>query len=129
MILEVNAQLQLFLSTVLIGVVVGFFFDMFKIFRHTFPHKNIFVQIEDLLFWIVVTVFVFQFMFLNNCGEIPFFSILGIVLGAILYFSLLSEYFLMIFKTIIHIIKYIISLLFTIILTPFKILISIKKLF
>ena len=114
------AQAWLFLSTVLVGAAIGLFYDIFRIFRKILRHPTAFVQLEDLFFWLVVTAAVFYFMLHRNYGEIRPFTIIGIIVGATLYFATISQWIIKVFVAIInYVIKVIVSV-FRIIFTPFR---------
>jgi len=120
MILSMPAQAWLFLSTVLVGVAIGVFYDIFRIFRRILRHSSAIVQLEDLFFWLIVTGAVFYFMLHRNYGEIRPFTIIGVIIGAALYFATISQW---IVKVFVAIIKYVIKVFLTvvrIILTPFR---------
>jgi hypothetical protein len=59
MILSMPAQAWLFVSTVMAGGAVGVFYDFFRVLRRTAPHRKWAVQLEDLFFWLAVTVLIF----------------------------------------------------------------------
>jgi spore cortex biosynthesis protein YabQ len=110
-----SGQAWLFLSTVLLGAGVGFVYDIFRIFRKTAPRfarRAAAVQLEDLFFWLCVTLGVFYFMLVRNFGEIRFFSVIGMLIGTVLYFSTLSRHVIFIFVHIINFLKKIIVLPF-----------------
>lgn len=122
MILSLNHQAVLFLTTAAAGFLLGLLYDAVRIFRQIFPHKNALIQIEDALYWGVVILLMFVFMLHENYGEIRFFSILGAFLGMGLYFLSLSRLILSVSDFIIHIIKSVLLLFFTIVSTPFRLL-------
>jgi len=120
MILSMPAQAWLFLSTVLVGAAIGLFYDTFRIFRKIMPHSTIVVQLEDLFFWLVVTGAVFYFMLHRNYGEIRPFTIIGIIVGAALYFATISQWVIKVFVAVInYVIKVFVSVV-RIIFTPFR---------
>lgn len=115
MILSMENQATLFLIAVVTGVFVGFVYDIFRILRKTIKHKNIFVQIEDIIYWLFASFVVFFTMLNKNQGEIRVFSIVGCAIGMCIYFSTLSpfiikasvtvvEFFKKVFLTTLHII-------------------------
>lgn len=120
MILSLQGQAQLFLLTVLLGGALGLVYDCLRVFRHIIPHKRLWVQIEDGLFWLVAVFFVFAVMLGANYGEIRFFSILGMFGGMGLYFLTLSHLVIAVSDRVIYIVKKVLFLLFTIIMTPFR---------
>ena len=86
MILSMGNQALIFLITAVVGFFIGFIYDIFRIIRKLFKHKIILTQIEDILFWIVVSLFMFFVMLSNNYAQIRAFNVLGAALGALLYF-------------------------------------------
>ena len=91
MILSMSRQTLLFLSTIAAGAVIGLIYDLFRVLRKTIPHANLAVQIEDAVFWLGCSVLMFSFMLHRNYGEVRFFAILGMALGAVIYFHTISK--------------------------------------
>lgn len=124
MILSVSDQALLFLSTAVIGFVLAFFYDWIRIFRRIIPHHDWLTYAEDILYWLMVSVFVFVVLLEKNYGEIRFFSIAGVLIGMILYFFTLSSLFLSVSMTIINFIKRVILFIVRIVLAPFRLLLK-----
>lgn len=122
MILSLNEQATLFLLTVAIGAIIGFLYDVLRIFRKMIPHKSFFIQVEDGVYWICVVFFMFFIMMIKNDGEIRFFSVCGAFLGMGLYFLAISPIVNMVSDRVVAILKYLILLFFTILRTPFRIM-------
>ena len=122
MILSLHAQAKLFLLTVLMGGGMGLLYDALRVFRHALPHKPLWVQLEDGLFWLLAVFLVFGVMLHASGGEIRFFSILGLFGGMGLYFLTISPFVIAVSDTIIRLIKYLSSLFLRILLTPFRLL-------
>lgn len=125
MILSISFQAKLFLLSILIGGIIGLFYDFIRIFRSLLKHNIIFIQIEDILYWILMGIVVFLIFLNKNNGEIRGFLILGILLGMLFYFLYISNSFLKFFKIILRILKRIVLLIYKIILTPINIIIKI----
>jgi spore cortex biosynthesis protein YabQ len=122
MILSMPEQAWLFLTTVVVGVVVGLFYDFFRVLRKTAPHGYLAVQLEDLFFWLAVTVLVFYYMLHRNYGEIRFFSLLGMGVGVVLYFVTVSRFIVKISVAIVEYLKKVIAAVVRIILLPLRLL-------
>ncbi len=122
MILSLHSQAKLFLLTVLMGSGMGLLYDALRVFRHALPHKPLWVQLEDGLFWLLAVFLVFGVMLHASSGEIRFFSILGLFGGMGLYFLTLSRLVIAVSDTIIRLIKYLTGLFLRILLTPFQLL-------
>ncbi len=125
MILSVNAQTLLFFSTIAVGGILGFIYDIFRIFRRLFKHGNFLTQIEDLIYWLLASFIMFYFMLNENYGEIRIFSMIGALIGVILYFFAISPFVLKVSLTILNIAKQILTVTFKILFFPIKILLKI----
>ena len=122
MILSLSNQATLFLMTVAAGFISGTLYDAFRIIRLVVRHKRVFIQLEDGLYWLLVVFLIFIFMLNRNYGEIRPFSVGGVFLGMIMYFTLVSPAVMGISHIIINAVKYILTLLITIILTPLRLI-------
>lgn len=101
---------------------MGFLYDFIRIARRSVKHSNLMVQIEDIIYWVVVALAMFLLMLSQNYGEIRLFSIAGMVIGMVIYFLTLSHIFLKVSVAIINLIKKIICVIFNILATPFRLM-------
>lgn len=122
MILSMSGQARLFLLTIAIGFFIGFVYDVFRIIRKTFHHPDFLTQLEDVLYWLLVTFVMFYFMLNKNYGEIRAFSIIGAFLGMGIYFLTLSFLVMKVSLTVIDFLKKVLSAMLTIILFPLKVI-------
>ena len=120
MILSMSGQAWLFLHTVGLGVAIGVFYDLFRIFRRTMPHFSLIVQLEDLFFWVAVTGVMFYFMLSRNFGEIRPFSILGAGCGIAIYFATVSKYVVGASVAVINYLKRVFAAAFRILTLPVR---------
>lgn len=121
------SQLYYFVIYIFSGVIIGIFFDIFRILRRSFKTSDIVTYIEDILFWICSAIFLLFVLFKINNGEIRIYSIVGILIGAIVYMTTISKFFIKINVKIILFIKNIISKILNVILWPFKLIIKLLK--
>lgn len=91
-------QAYVFLWTILIGGIMGILFDFFRILRRKGNTKDIWVYIQDIIFWLIVTVIIIVSTFLINDGELRGYMIFGYILGGIFYMLLLSTWIRKIFS-------------------------------
>jgi spore cortex biosynthesis protein YabQ len=120
-----SGQAIIFLLTVAFGLCVGLFFDCFRVLRRTLRHPWFLTQLEDILFWIAVSLAMFYIMLNENSGEIRFYSILGVFIGMVLYFETLSRLVLPVSVKIVRFIKSVIITVIKILLAPFRLLLYI----
>ena len=127
MILSVTNQVKLFFLMILSGLLIGFFYDLLRLTRKIIKHKDFFVQLEDFLFWIVISGGIFLLILGKNFGQVRFFCIGGIFFGLFFYWFVFSAF---VSKILFCISIFFIKLFFTaikIIFFPFKILLNIFK--
>ena len=94
MILSMSGQAGAFLATAAAGAVLGVLYDCFRILRRVLRHKTVTTTIEDAIFWIASTLLMFAFLMGQGLSEIRGFIFIGLTLGAILYFMILSHFFI-----------------------------------
>lgn len=86
-------QLQYFLASFLWGVLLFFLYDLLRILRKLIPHGLSAVFLEDLLFWLVASLFVFRMVFEKNSGILRLFFVFAFVAGLYVYFLLAGNRF------------------------------------
>ena len=128
MILSMYSQFLIFVLTIVLGFLTGLLYDFFRITRKIFNHPNFLIQIQDIIYWVLVTFFTFKLIIIKNRGEIRWFLILGLVIGMILYFVIVSDFVIKILMSVIHIIEKIITTVLSIIMFPIKIILKILAL-
>ncbi len=84
MIFGIGNEAEIFLYAVLTGVTVLCAYRILICFRRLFRHNMIAVGIEDMVFWIGASIYVFRRMYDTTYGSIRWFFILGAVCGALL---------------------------------------------
>lgn len=118
-----NALLLSQFNTVFIffltGICIGLLFDFFRIQRKVLKTCDFITYIQDILFWIVSgLIIIFVIMKYTN-GEIRIYMALGIILGILIYFLIISKYIMKIFVCILSFLLNIIG----------KLLFPIKKIY
>lgn len=111
--------------SVALGFFAGFVYDLFRILRRSIKHPDLLTQLEDLIFWLFVSVLLFYFILNKNSGEVRFYIILGTFLGMGVYFLTLSRPVLAVSMAVIHFFQKVLIALYKMISLPIKILIRI----
>lgn len=114
----VTQPVLIFLESCALGFLLGAFYDVFRILRLSFPHPKVLVFVEDVLYFFLITVFSFIFVLMQNNGILRAFLLLGLLLGAILYFFTLSILIMKAAQLIIRIVKSFLKFLYRITLKP-----------
>lgn len=105
---------------ILSGILIGIFFDIFRVLRKSFKTSDVITHIQDIVFWIFTGIFLLYVIFKFNDGEIRAFIFLGIAIGIALYIKIFSKYFIKVGIKIIDFFKLIISTIIKILILPFK---------
>ena len=110
-----SGQALIFMQTICIGLAAGLFYDTFRVTRLYIRHTNMVIHVQDFFYWLFLAGVVFYIFLNRHYGEIRAFCFLGVALGMILHFALLSALFLrgacMILNFIIKAVKWVIKLL------------------
>lgn len=103
----------------ILGVILGVVYDLFKVKRHIFGSKYVFVFIDDVLFSVSsVTAFLMSVFIVNN-GIFRWFEAFLCFIGFLLYRVLLSRILLRCMYTVADIIIAVVKQAFSLILFPF----------
>ena len=98
-------QEQVFIFFFIIGVIIGIFFDMFKVLRKAFKTSDLFTFIEDCIFLLGSSILIILGILKLNSGEIRFFLFLGIFFGILSYSLTISNLCVIILYTFVEVCK------------------------
>lgn len=78
-------------NSILTGVFLLLIYDGLRIIRRAIPHSRGVVNVEDFMYWLAVTFFVFSLLYRENDGGIRWFAVFGIFCGMLLYSLTISS--------------------------------------
>lgn len=84
-------EVRFFINSILWGVILLILYDVLRIFRRVVKHNQFTTIIEDVIYWIINGILIFRMMYEYNDGIIRAFTIIGLLLGMILYHNSLSD--------------------------------------
>lgn len=87
-------QTYVFLWSLLVGAILAIIFDFFRILRRKGKTKNYIVYIQDVIYWILVTIIIIASAFITNDGELRGYMFIGYLLGAVIYIVTISRHIL-----------------------------------
>ena len=122
MYLSGRHELFVLFGTFLGGVILGFVFDLFRIFRKNFKGASSFVWVQDILLWAVMLFVVYTVVFITDDGNIRWYQFLGFGTGAVIYMLLLSSFVVKISSAVISFLKMVFKWAFAVFSFPFKLL-------
>lgn len=91
MIFTMPEQINMFIFSILSGVIIGIFFDLYRTIRGFERVNSIIMTIEDILFWILMGIIIFIFMLYTSYAYMSFNIFAYMVLGFAVYNLLFSK--------------------------------------
>lgn len=82
--LGIGKEALIFLYAGLSGIVILLCYQILRLFRRLILHHIVIVNLEDLLYWLGVSIYLFRQMYRTTYGSIRWFFVLGVVCGIIL---------------------------------------------
>lgn len=120
-------QIHLFIIFLICGLVIGIFFDVFRILRKSFKTPDLITYIEDALFGVFTGIFLIFMLFVFNNGELRFYIFIALSLGLIIYLLTISKFFIKVNVKILTTIKKTIIKILSILLYPIKFLLNLIR--
>lgn len=99
-------ELRFFITSLLWGVILLVSYDVLRIIRRVIKHNAFFVGLEDVIYWVIASVLIFQMMYKQNSGIIRGFAILAIFTGMLIYHGSISDFVVTIISNFINVIIY-----------------------
>ena len=84
MMLGIGKEAIIFLYAGLSGIVILSSYQILRLFRGLIRHHIIVINLEDLCYWLAVSVYLFRQMYMTTYGSVRWFFVLGVVCGIIL---------------------------------------------
>ncbi len=115
---DILFEVNFFLHSFLLGVVITFVYDWFLIFRRSIRHNIFMISMEDMFFWIACALGVFYMLYRENNGVLRWFAVFGAAIGMLVYKKLFSSFFVDFVSTCILKVFHIICKIIALILKP-----------
>lgn len=101
------AEWNFWIASIITGAGMAFVYDILRLFRSLVHHSRIFVDIEDLIYWIICFLTAFTLLYYGNNGVIRLVAVLGAAIGMLIYAATIGHIFV---KYLSFLIKKIISI-------------------
>lgn len=86
-------ELRFLLYSFLLGIIITFVYDNIRVFRRVIRHNTFFISVEDLFFWIGVSLSIFLLQHRENDGVFRWFSVVGAFVGMLIYRKSISRFY------------------------------------
>ena len=110
MSVQINEEAMLIIMSIYGGLILILCYDAIRIFRRVFNVGWVRIIVEDIIFWTVAAIFMFNIYLKYNYGRPRFFSILFTVLTMLVFEWLIGRKFIdkvagLLRKTVIKLLK------------------------
>ncbi len=122
MVVLLARQTQIFLGACLLGGFLGVIYDFFRISRLAFHLPRVVILLEDILFFSICGVITFLYLAETNDGRVRYFIMLGLLLGATLYYFTLGVVVMRVSTVIISFVSKTLRLLYRVFIRPVVVL-------
>lgn len=104
------------------GVVLGIGYDIIEVLSREFRLRRFMIALMDVGYWLVATLFVFQVLVYANEGQVRVFIFIGLLVGIVIYFYMLSRLVRLTVTWVIvlflRLIRRVIRILYTLLIQP-----------
>lgn len=90
--LGILGELQFFAWAVLRGVFILVIYDVLRIFRRIVPHGVFWISLEDILYWLLTALLIFELLYRENDGAVRAYALIAIAIGMLFYHQTVSSY-------------------------------------
>lgn len=111
--IHLTEQASVFLNSLFLGAVLGCIYDFFRITRLAFVIPSLLVLLEDLMFFLVSSIILFNYLLQSNHGQIRYFILVGVVLGWTIYYFSVGRLVMGLSARFIHLIKQLLRLIWS----------------
>ena len=117
---NIRSETIIFLASINTGLIAGMIYDCYRVFRYYSKPNKILSFIEDLIFWLIISLVFFFTLIRTTEGILRGYLFVGFILGIGIYFKLVSKYIFSLIKGIIQLILDLINEILKIIIFPIR---------
>ncbi len=87
----IYSQSEMFLASLIMGIGMGFTYDVLRSIRKNIKHSDIFVGLEDMVYWLAWTWIFLENIFRYNDGSFRIYIFIVAAAGLIIYKNTISR--------------------------------------
>ena len=81
----IGKELMAFIQAVVSGMLIHFVYYILTVLRTMVKHRFYVIQIEDFLFWVATSFYLFHQIYRTGSGRIRLYFVAGVVCGMLLF--------------------------------------------
>ncbi len=104
---EINNKLQVlsFIYSIILGFIFCFLYDIFRALRHNKRQKFVIIIIEDIIYFLIISIITFIYLLSVTNGEIRGYILFGITVGFFALYFTFSRYIFKILSKIFYLVS------------------------
>lgn len=102
MSLEIMNESVFWLYCFLTGIAITIVYDLLRIVRRVVTHTYMVIALEDILFWMFVSVVLFLLLYHMNNGTLRWFAVFGLFVGMLFYKKIFGDFLVIFMSTILE---------------------------
>lgn len=87
---EVQRQFYFLFLSFLWGMWMCWVYDGLRVLRNLTKHSRWILNIEDIFYWLFMTIALFYLLYTYHCGEIRNYILVGLLSGYLFYYKTIS---------------------------------------
>lgn len=100
MSLEIMNESIFWIYCFLTGIAITVVYDFLRIVRGVIRHPYAMIALEDIVFWMFVSVVLFLLLYHMNNGTLRWFAVFGLFVGMLFYKKIFGDYLVIFMSTI-----------------------------
>ena len=84
MVVGIDKEVYVFLCAILTGNLVYLMYSVIRVMRRLIKHTLFWISLEDVIFWLLIGVFLFARINETCMGIIRWYFVIGVLLGMVL---------------------------------------------
>lgn len=90
---NIYAEFNTFCYAIMLGALCGIIYDIIRVFRRIIKKGIAITVVEDIIYWLMVSILMFMLMYRENGGMVRGYAIIGMAFGMILYEISIGKFF------------------------------------
>lgn len=100
MSLEILNESVFWLYCFLTGIAITMVYDLLRVIRRVVKHPYMVIAMEDIVFWMFVSVVLFLLLYHMNNGTLRWFAVFGLLAGMLFYKKIFGDFLVIFMSTI-----------------------------
>lgn len=117
---SLRLQFFTFLNMIIVGMIIGVFFDLYQVLRGKSNPKRLVTDLFDILFSLLAVIIIFSALLYSNNGQVRVYVFGGVIVGLIIYYWLISKFVVKLWVKLVNIISWLVVKIKNLVITIYN---------